>query len=300
MQNRHFIDGCFDGYHYGHVNAIFQSKQTCDTLVLGTHDDIEMSTHKNNPVFKFEDRLFMLKNCKYIDEITDLPVPYITKVDVLDQNNCSHYLHGDEQLVTKNNEIVIQIPLERYITYKTTTGISTSNLLVRFYHYSTGIPIQQNYDCDYLLSIIERMTNYNTKHCAKEYKGPPVYIYHNWDFFCSHHVKVIQTIKNKYPDNKITLVIKPGEETIYNELERMIILHSIKDVDDVILFDDINESLDLSKMKDVTIKIDLDDVSSEFYFSFKKQQYILNIMTNYETYYKRKIGHLIQEYSFAT
>jgi glycerol-3-phosphate cytidylyltransferase-like family protein len=212
---------------------------------------------------------------------------------VLDQNNCSHYLHGDEQLVTKNNEIVIQIPLERYITYKTTTGISTSNLLVRFYHYSTGVPIQQNYDCDYLLSIIERMTNYNAKHCAKEYKGPPVYIYYDWDLFCSHHVKVIQTIKNKYPNNKIILVIKPGYDTIYNELERAIILHSIKNVGDVIILEELGQI-------DDKIEIDIDDVSSEFYFSFDKQQYILNIMTNYETYYKQKIGHLIQEHSFAT
>jgi ethanolamine-phosphate cytidylyltransferase len=286
MQKKYFIDGCFDGYHYGHVNAIFQSKQNCDILVLATHSDIEMSTHKNNPVFTYKERLFMLQNCKYIDEFTESPVPYITKVDVLDEHNCSHYLHGDEELVTKNNEIVIQIPLERYITYKTTKGISTTNLLIRFYHYSTGVPIQQNNDYDYLSMIVERMKSYNIRHYTKEYKGPPVYLYHDWDVFCLHHIKIIKSIKNKYPDNKIILVIKPGKETIYNEMERKIILHSVKDVDDVILLEELGQIYE-------EIQIDLTDISSEFYFSFNKRQYILNIMDNYETHYKQKIAHLI-------
>ena len=29
LQKMYFIDGCFDGYHYGHVNALFQAKQLC-------------------------------------------------------------------------------------------------------------------------------------------------------------------------------------------------------------------------------------------------------------------------------
>ena len=27
---------CFDGYHYGHDNAILQGKLLCDYLILGT------------------------------------------------------------------------------------------------------------------------------------------------------------------------------------------------------------------------------------------------------------------------
>ena len=29
-----FIDGCFDLFHYGHINAIFQSKLKCNILRL--------------------------------------------------------------------------------------------------------------------------------------------------------------------------------------------------------------------------------------------------------------------------
>ena len=45
-----FIDGCFDGFHYGHVNALFQSKKLSNYLIAGTHTDKEMELHKNIPL----------------------------------------------------------------------------------------------------------------------------------------------------------------------------------------------------------------------------------------------------------
>jgi len=288
LDKNYFIDGCFDGYHYGHVNAIFQSKQLCDNLILGTHDDVEMNMHKNRPVFNYEERLFMLKNCKYIDHVSPFPVPYITKVDILHKHQCSKYLHGEEAVITKNNENGIQIPSESYATYKTTNGISTSKLLARLYHYSTGVPIQQNEDCEYLRDISDRMVAYNELNYNKTYNNDTVYIYHDWDLLCSEHIKVIQSIKNKYSDNKIIAVIKPGVKTIYNQLERLVILQSIKDIDAVTLLGE-------SENEEKSIHIDLNDKTCEYYFFFDKKAYILNIMDNYETCYKQKIGHLIQE-----
>jgi len=128
----YFIDGCFDGYHYGHANAIFQSKQKCDNLILGTHDDIEMKEHKNVPLFDYDERSFMLQYCKYVNKYIGT-VPYIVNLQTIYKYNCTKYLHGNEQIITRNNVNGIQIPLESYITYEVTKGISTTNLLLRLY-----------------------------------------------------------------------------------------------------------------------------------------------------------------------
>ncbi len=50
---QYFMDGCFDGYHYGHVNAILQGKLLSDYLILGTHTNQEMIQHKNDPLFDY-------------------------------------------------------------------------------------------------------------------------------------------------------------------------------------------------------------------------------------------------------
>lgn len=59
-----FVDGCFDSYHYAHVYLLYQAKQLCDELIVGTHSDKEMELHKNKPLNSFEDRKYMLKYCK--------------------------------------------------------------------------------------------------------------------------------------------------------------------------------------------------------------------------------------------
>ena len=64
--SQYFIDGCFDGFHYGHVNAIFQAKTFCDKLILGTHTNVDMKTHKNIPLFDYKKLIFMIQYFKYI------------------------------------------------------------------------------------------------------------------------------------------------------------------------------------------------------------------------------------------
>ena len=94
---KYLIDGCFDGFHYGHVHALYQAKQlvldqinkgkTGGMLVVGTHDNTEMELHKNIPLFNFNERSTMLKYCKYIDILLKEPLSYITSIETLDKYN---------------------------------------------------------------------------------------------------------------------------------------------------------------------------------------------------------------------
>ena len=288
--SQYFIDGCFDGFHYGHVNAIFQAKTFCDKLILGTHTNEEMQTHKNIPLFDYKERIFMLQYCKYID-IFVYNVPYVVNNDILIKYNCSHYLHGNETVLTQNNINAINIDPDKYITYETTSGISTSKLLVRIYKYFNNESIKYNNDYDYLLNIYNKMCLYNEMNYSSK-KNKQLYLYHTWDLLCPLYIKHIIEIISNFVDYEIVCCVsdkicdnennKKQEEDnifIYTKLERAIALCGISIINKVYIVD-----YDELLIKDHTDHINLNDKSSKFYFNFNKKQYLNAIYNNINLY----------------
>ena len=269
---QYFMDGCFDGYHYGHVNAILQGKLLCDNLILGTHTNEEMIQHKNDPLFDYSERVFMLKHCKYIDKFVG-NVNYIVACETLDKFNCSKYLHGNEVLITKNGEngIDTNVITNRYITYETTEGISTTSLLLRLYNYSLGSQINYNNNFEYLKNIYDKTKQFNLNNY--NYSKKIIYLDHSWDLLNSIHIKHIQKIKDNFPDyNLIGIVNNENEIYIYNHIERAIILSSINLIDNVIM--------DYEYVQDSNIYINLNNC-----IEFNKKNYIMNI--NFEKFKKK-------------
>jgi ethanolamine-phosphate cytidylyltransferase len=239
MKKRYFIDGCFDGYHYGHVYALYQSKQLCDELIAGTHSDEEITFHKNTPLFSYEERVFMLNYCKYIDKVVE-NVPYITTVKTLDDNNCSIFVHGYENVITKHNIDALHEIKEskRYETYYITRGISTTNLLFRLYSWFYNKEYTTNLDYIYLLDIYNKVKNNNVINPNEKV----LLILDTWDLFHSYHIHYLLSIKSKYPDYKIICCVDEYDlNCIYNHMERAIVLCSISIIDKVILSSELDE-----------------------------------------------------------
>ena len=94
---RWFMDGCFDGLHYGHIHALYQAKQKCNTLIVATHEDSEIKKYKNkDPIYSYNDRYYMLKYCKFIDILKEESTEYNTTIDILDKNKCNKFFHGNK------------------------------------------------------------------------------------------------------------------------------------------------------------------------------------------------------------
>lgn len=246
---RYFIDGCFDGFHYGHVHALYQAKQMCDVLVVATHNDEEMKTHKNHSMYSFNERLEMLKHCKYIDEIVHESVPYNVNSQTLDKYNCEIYVHGNEHVLNTNNEdsCFDVKQKQRYKTYNVTNGISSTNLLYRLYCYHNNIDFFQNLDIFYLNNLFNKLnTNKDTDNNTDNnidndnYKDNIIVINSVWDMITPYHIDYILKIKSEYPSYKIICNVIEKQKTIYNTLERAIILCGIKYIDSVIINNKIN------------------------------------------------------------
>jgi len=129
---RVWIDMCADLFHFGHANALRQAKLMGDILVVGIHPDSEIIKNKGPPVMNEQERLAVVKACKWVDEVT-LDAPYQTTLATLDKFNIDFAVHGEDISVnsdgTDSFEEVKQTG--RFKLIKRTTGVSTTDLVGR-------------------------------------------------------------------------------------------------------------------------------------------------------------------------
>jgi glycerol-3-phosphate cytidylyltransferase len=67
-----FTAGCFDLMHAGHVKMLKDARENaCDKLVVAVQSDpsIDRPLTKNSPILPYEDRITLVKACRYVDEV---------------------------------------------------------------------------------------------------------------------------------------------------------------------------------------------------------------------------------------
>lgn len=125
--------------HYGHANALRQAKEMCDYLVVGVHNDEEITKHKGLPVCSDEERLVMVRACKWVDEVVEA-VPYVTQLSTMDQYGCEICIHGDDLTVAADGtDSYSEVKkADRFRECKRTPSISTTELVGRMLLMSKG------------------------------------------------------------------------------------------------------------------------------------------------------------------
>lgn len=77
-----FVTGAFDLFHIGHLNILKNSKSRCHYLIAGVLVDeiIEQDKHKK-PFIPFEERIEIVKQCKYVDRVVAIDQHNTNKID---------------------------------------------------------------------------------------------------------------------------------------------------------------------------------------------------------------------------
>lgn len=77
-----YVAGVFDLFHIGHLNLFKRAKQQCNYLIVGVVSDEQVMQDKmTTPYIPFEERLEIVKACKYVDKAVKIPIKYPTTED---------------------------------------------------------------------------------------------------------------------------------------------------------------------------------------------------------------------------
>lgn len=62
-----YTTGVYDLFHIGHLNLLKNAKGMCDRLVVGVTVDELVQYKGKNAMIPFEDRIEIVRSCKYVD-----------------------------------------------------------------------------------------------------------------------------------------------------------------------------------------------------------------------------------------
>lgn len=118
--------GVYDLFHIGHINLFKRIKQNCDKLIVGVHNDEQVMTYKKKPIISYDDRLEIIKSCKYVDDIYE-------NADLVTTDEILYKLNADCVFAGKENEQYIkkyyQVSDNKLILLDRTSNICTSDII---------------------------------------------------------------------------------------------------------------------------------------------------------------------------
>ena len=92
---RIYTSGCFDLFHYGHLNILENSKKLCEHLIVGVStDELILESKGKKPVIPFEERAKIISSIKFVDEV--IPQKDKNKQKVVDEYQIDAISVGDD------------------------------------------------------------------------------------------------------------------------------------------------------------------------------------------------------------
>lgn len=72
-----YTAGVFDLFHIGHLNMFRRAKEQCEHLIVGVVSDAGVRKYKEvEPFIPFDERVEIVRSCRYVDEAVEIPENY--------------------------------------------------------------------------------------------------------------------------------------------------------------------------------------------------------------------------------
>lgn len=124
-----YTTGVYDLFHVGHLNLLKNAKGMCDKLVVGVTVDELVKYKGKKAVIPFEDRIEMVRSCKYVDAA--VPQYDMDKLTACKKLGASYLFVGDDWYGTekwKNYEKEFEKEGIKIIYFPYTKGVSSTKL----------------------------------------------------------------------------------------------------------------------------------------------------------------------------
>jgi|SRR5690606_4583247 len=128
-----YIIGVFDLYHRGHVELLKKARTLGNKLIVAINSDKIVTDYKRAPIFSEDDRLELVKSCKYVDEA--FIIHEFDNKEYIKKFNIDIIVHGDDwdeegylQQIRVTKEFLDAHGVEmKFLPY--TSGVSTSGII---------------------------------------------------------------------------------------------------------------------------------------------------------------------------
>lgn len=117
-----YITGVFDLFHIGHVNILKKCKKYFDNVIVGIHNDEIVQTYKPKPIIPYNQRLEVLKSCKYVDQIIENADINVDN-SFLDTIGAKFLVYGREETIATD---FYKVTKDRIHIFERTEQISTT------------------------------------------------------------------------------------------------------------------------------------------------------------------------------
>lgn len=117
-----YIAGVFDLFHIGHLNMFKRAKEQCRYLIVGVVSDEGVRLNKQaEPYVPFDERIEMVRSCRYVDEAVKLPLNFAGTRDMYkiyhfdvqfsgsDYENDPNWL-AEKEFLEKNGSTMVFFP----------------------------------------------------------------------------------------------------------------------------------------------------------------------------------------------
>ena len=128
-----YVIGVFDLFHTGHVELLRRSKEFGNKLIVAVNGDDMVGQYKRKPFMSEEDRLTIIKSCRYVDDA--FIIRGFDNKQALIDHNISKIVHGDDwdrasylEQIRVSEHFLQENKIEMvFLPY--TSGISTGELI---------------------------------------------------------------------------------------------------------------------------------------------------------------------------
>lgn len=90
-----YMDGAFDLFHVGHIEALRHAKEVGNYLIVGIHDDevVNSIKGKNLPIMNLHERVLSVLACEHVDDVI-ISAPWQVSQEMIDQLGIDFVLKG--------------------------------------------------------------------------------------------------------------------------------------------------------------------------------------------------------------
>lgn len=200
---RIFVEGAFDMFHFGHANAFRLARSLGTRLIVGVNSDKSITECKGAPLMNEEDRLAMVEQCKFVDEVIS-GTPYIMSKEYLDhileRYRIDYVVHGDDPCIVNGRDVYETAKAAgKFRTVPRTEGVSTTDivgrmlLLTKEHHMSVDKGALGAKSKFLTSSRLIQLFSANFKSPTNDMRV--IYIDGSWDMFNPSHVALLKGAK---------------------------------------------------------------------------------------------------------